>query len=100
MSNLQQELAGLRKLQDVRVCQSVAADPDILFEIDIDPMLGVRPLILRIWTTPTLDHVSCWIEFDDWHRCNAAVGSRRIKRRILIMVVETAWPRCNPEMIV
>ena len=45
LADLQQELAVLGELEDVRVLLAVAADPDIAFVVDMDAVVGLRPLV-------------------------------------------------------
>src|SRR5262249_6104093 len=76
MTDLQQELALLRKLEDVGVLFTVTADPDIALVIDMDAVIGLRPFISRPGTTPRSHKVALRVE--DQHRWSraAALGNR------------------------
>src|SRR5215468_4798292 len=100
MSDLQEKLSIPGELQNVRVLHSVSTDPDIFFVVDEDAMLGVRPLVLGTWPTPSLNDISGRIEFENRRRWRTAIGLRWIGGSIFVVVVQTSWARRNSEMIV
>src|SRR5712692_1900944 len=51
-ADLQQELAVLGELEDVRILLAVAADPNVAFVVDVDAVIGLRPFIARPWPAP------------------------------------------------
>ena len=69
-ANLQQELAGTRELEDVRVLViRVAANPHIVLAIHGDPVRPHRPHIAVAWAAPCLNDGPRRVEFDDrWGR--------------------------------
>src|SRR5262249_11228043 len=51
-ATLQQELAVLGELEDMRVLLAVAADPDVAFVVNVNAMVGLRPLVAGAGTAP------------------------------------------------
>src|SRR5262245_45039062 len=100
MSDLQEKLSIPGELQNVRVLHSVSTDPDIFFVVDEHAMLGVRPLALGTWPSPSWNDTSGRIGFGNRRRRRTAIGLRWIGRSIFVVVVQTSWSRRNPEMIV
>ena len=47
VADLHQELAVLGEFEDVGVLLAVAADPDVAFVVDMDAVVGLRPLVAR-----------------------------------------------------
>ena len=50
-------LPSLRELQNLMIVGAVAADPHEAFGIDVDAMLGIRPLVARRRVRPTREQL-------------------------------------------
>ena len=74
---LEQHVVGSRRHPDLHV-RVVAPDPDVVLVIDVDSVLGVRPLPLIGGAAPGLQELAVLVEFQDrwrgvvflfcWHR--------------------------------
>src|SRR5215831_6450192 len=100
VADLQKKLSIPCELKDVCVFHSVSADPDIFFVVDEDTVLGIWPLVLRAWPTPSLNDISCRVKFKNRWRWSTAIGPRRVGCGIFVVVVQTSGARRDPEMIV
>ena len=81
MADLQQELAVLRELQDLRVLGVVAANPDVALVVDGDAVIRQRPLVALARAAPVADEVAGLIELEHRRRGHAAVAARGRRRR-------------------
>ena len=80
LADLQQELAGIRELQDLGVVGAVAGDPDVAVVVHRDAMVAVRPLVPRARPAPGFDEVAGLV-IDEHRRCNLAARADRIRGR-------------------
>ena len=87
-ADLHQELAVLGELQDVRVLLAVAADPDVALVVDMDAVVGFRPLVALARPAPGAHQVAVRIELQDRRRRAAALGDRRIELGAPLVVVQ------------
>ena len=78
LAELQQELSGIRELQDLRVLLTVAGNPDIAVAVDRDAVVAVRPLVSRAGPTPGLHEVAGLV-VDEHRRCDLAARTDRIR---------------------
>src|SRR5437867_5621693 len=76
-SDLHQELALVRELEDVRVGSPVSADPDVVLVVDRDSVIRLRPLVPLPGAAPRLHQVALRIELEDRRRGGAAFAERR-----------------------
>src|SRR5262245_11974698 len=58
LADLEEEFAFLGELQDVRVLLAVAADPDVAFVVDVDAVVGLRPLVALAGSAPRFGEVA------------------------------------------
>ena len=61
LADLQQELPGLRELQEIRVAVAVTGEPDVVVVIDVDAVLDVRAIRSRRPARPSLGR-SCRLD--------------------------------------
>ncbi len=95
------ELSVGRELQHHGVGFAVAAEPDKSLVVDKNGMLLQRPVVAKIVARPAprLDHVARLIEHQYRWRRHAALRSRRIERRALLVVGERARPLEHPDIV-
>jgi hypothetical protein len=87
-ADLHDELTVPGELQDLMIVRPVAADPHEAFRIDIDAVLGVRPLVARAGSTPRADELPFGCELDD----------RRSGPRLLVSA-QRAWTLQDPDVV-
>src|SRR6185503_6365986 len=91
-AELQQELSGIRELQDLCVLLAIAGDPDVAVVVHGDAMVAVRPPVSGAWPTPGLHEVATLV-IDEYGRCDLAahadgiLGGRTAFRAPLHLVV-------------
>src|SRR5207253_10772545 len=87
MSDLHQELSILRELQNLVVLFCISSQPDVVFGIDENSMLGTEPFVALgfvAWASPRLKKLSVRITCPkQWCR-NAALRLRRLERCALL----------------
>src|SRR5262249_9733382 len=100
MADLQQELAVLGELEDLRVLLAVAADPYVTLVVDVDAMIRLRPLVARSRTAPRTHQIALRIE-DQYRRSRAAAfGDRRVELGAPLVVVQPARTAMNDPDVV
>src|SRR5262249_59744576 len=80
-ADLHQELALRRELEDLVVLLAVAGDPDIALRIDVDAVLALRPLRLRVARAPAAQVVARGVELD--HRRRRLAAAKRDRPALL-----------------
>jgi hypothetical protein len=88
VADLQQELAVLGELEDLGVLLAVAADPHITLVVDVDAVIGLRPLVALAGAAPCVHQFAVRIEGQHRRRAAAALGDRRIELGAFLIVVE------------
>jgi hypothetical protein len=68
LPDLHQELPVARELQDLRVFSPPAPEPNVVFVVDVDAMLELRPVISRAWSAPRRDERPVRIELEHRRR--------------------------------
>jgi hypothetical protein len=99
LADLQQELAVLRELQDVRVGAAVAANPDVALVVDEDAMVGIRPLVSLARPAPVAQQVPFLIELENRRRARAAFALLGFER-LLVVAERGGAPMDDPHVIV
>ena len=79
---------------------AIATDPDIALVVDIDAVVGRRPVIAVTRAAPMADQVASGIELKDRGRSCAALRLRRLGGCILFFCFERAFSVDDPYMIV
>src|SRR5215471_9088323 len=100
MADLQKQLPFGRELQDLVIFPGIAAEPDIVFVIDENPMLGGKPLVTLSWPSPRLKELSVRVEFQHSGRRSAALGLRRIQGSGLLSVRNGSGTMEDPDIVV
>src|SRR5215475_3582789 len=67
------------ELQELSVLVAAAGEPDDVFLIDEDAVLGLWPVVARSRSAPGMDQRAGLIEFEHWRSRNAAL---RFLRRV------------------
>ena len=74
LAELQQELPGAGKLQDVRVGHIVAADPDVVHVVDGDAVIRRGPVVAVARTAPRAHEIARGVELEHRRRNGAALA--------------------------
>src|SRR5262249_44422226 len=77
-AELEQELAVLGELEDMRVLLAVAADPDVALVVDEDAVVRLGPLVALPWPAPVPQQIARLVELEHRRRAAAAFAGRRI----------------------
>ena len=77
LADLQQELAVLGELQDVRVLLAVAADPDVALVVDVDAVVRLRPLVALARAAPGATRLPAGSNTSTGGAARAALADRR-----------------------
>src|SRR5262245_20108630 len=97
MTVLRQELAVLSEFQDVGVVRAVAADPDVAFMINGDPVVRLRPLVTLSRTAPVPDQGAGLIEFENRRGLRAACAGLLIRGGFVRR--ERVGPMNDPDVV-
>ena len=97
-THLHQKLSVFRELQNVRIFHAVAADPHIALVVDVDAVIGFRPLVALPRTAPGPDQVSGGIEHE--HRRCTAAALAHLELQGLFVVVERGRAAMNDPHVV
>ena len=91
LSDLHHELPAARELQDVRVFLAAATKPDVVFIVDVDAVLELRPIVSSARTSPRRDERAIRIELE--HR------RRRFPDRSRLVRLQRRRPMRDPHVI-
>src|SRR5262249_51912952 len=87
-TDLHQKLTVFGELQDVRILLAIAADPNVALIVDVDAVIGLRPLVTLTWAAPRFYQRPLRIALPHWGRRAAAIGDRRIELRPFFIIVQ------------
>ena len=99
-ADLQQELAALGELEQLRVAVAVAADPDVALVVDGDAVIRGRPLEAFARAAPVIEEIPRLIELQHRRRAGAALPRRRLQLEPLLVVAERGRAAMNDPHVV
>src|SRR6185436_15285851 len=100
LADLQDELAVLGELQDVRVWAAVAADPDVPLVVDEDPVVAVGPLVALAGAAPVPQQVARLVELEDRRGARAAQLRGLLLDPLLVVGERRRATMHDPDVIV
>src|SRR5262249_58623097 len=77
-----------------------APDPNVALIVDVDTVIGLRPLVTRPWAAPRFHQIPLRIERQHWRRPAAALGNRRIELRPFFIIVQRRRAAVNDPYVV
>jgi len=83
-----------------RVARLRARDVDVAGAIGEDRVLGFRPARDFVALAPGLQQIPRRVEFEDGGRGDAALGRRRVERRVIVGLVQIAGAVQHPDVVV
>src|SRR6516225_8484191 len=116
MTDLHQELAVLRELQDHVVVEAasagdlclvatpsrapaVAPNPHVAFVIDRDSVIRGWPIVTFSGPAPAPDEISFLIELQNGRSSRAALRYGRVRRGVQFAALERALPMNDPDVV-
>src|SRR5204863_5199767 len=103
MSDLHEELSILRELQNLVVLFCISTQPDVVFGIDENSMLGTEPFVALgfvAWASPRLKKLSVRIKFQKGWCRNAALRLRRLERGAFLTLGNCRGTVEHPHVVV
>jgi hypothetical protein len=97
MPDLQQKVPGFRKFQKVGIFVPIAGNPDIIFLIDENAVLGVRSFVSLARPAPGLNQIPRLIELQHWRRWGTAVGG--FVAKIVVVFIGRPWAMNHPDIV-
>src|SRR5437879_13289390 len=99
MAELRQELALCRELEDLGVLVAVSRQPDVVFGIDKDAVLGGRPLVALARAAAGCEQLAVLLELEHG-RCRAAAirpGRRHGRATETLVLLQLSRPLQHPD---